>query len=163
MSLPAGSMISLVVALEGLCTIWPREGGERQVAAIDFVKGNHRNVLQPGDLLSRIELPADALRKRTAFRRISLTHQGRAAALLAGTLCPRTGVFMLTVTASTERPLRLEFSQVPGQYELGARLTREIPDAWYFDDVHGAPDYRKHITHYFAEQIRRELSDHASA
>ena len=28
----------------------------------------------------------------------------------------------------------------------------------WFDDVHGAPDYRKHLTLYFAEEIRRELS-----
>ena len=75
------------------------------MAVEDFVTGNHQNVLQPGDLLRSIELPASAMRKRTCFRRISLTHLGRSTALLAGTLDPRDGVFMLTVSASTERPL----------------------------------------------------------
>ena len=28
----------------------------------------------------------------------------------------------------------------------------------FFDDVHGTPEYRKHMTFYFAEEIRRELS-----
>ncbi len=28
----------------------------------------------------------------------------------------------------------------------------------YHDDVHGAPDYRKHLTYHFAEEIRGELS-----
>ena len=42
--------------------------------------------------------------------------------------------------------------------QLG-RLEEEIPDSRYFDDVHGSPDYRKHMTHYFAEQIRAELAD----
>ncbi|HVA77850.1 MAG TPA: FAD binding domain-containing protein, partial [Candidatus Binataceae bacterium] len=57
MSLPAGPMISLAAALEAICTIEQRGGGERRVALEDFVTGNHRNVLQPGDLLRRINFP----------------------------------------------------------------------------------------------------------
>jgi CO/xanthine dehydrogenase FAD-binding subunit len=158
MSLPAGAMISLAVALEGICTTQLRDGSERRIAIEDFVTGNHQNVLKPGDLLRRIDLPASALRKRAAFRRMSLTHLGRSAVLLAGTLDRRDGVFMLAVTASTPRPLRLKFPKIPDADALRARLEKEIPDEMYFDDVHGAPDYRKHLTHYFAEEIRRELS-----
>jgi CO/xanthine dehydrogenase FAD-binding subunit len=156
MSLPAGPMISLAVALEGICTIRQRDGTERRVAVEDFVTGNNKNVLQPGDLLRRIDLPASALRKRSAFRRISLTHLGRSAALLIGTLSPQDGVFMLTVSASTERPLRLRFARVPDAQALRTRLEHEIPA--FFDDVHGTPEYRKHMTFHFAEEIRRELS-----
>ena len=157
MSLPAGPMISLTVALEGSCRILNRDGGERRVAVEDFVTGNHQNVLQPGDLLRSIGLPASALRKRTCFRRMSLTHLGRSAALLAGTLDPHDGVFMLTVSASTERPHRLRFPKLPAADELLARLEREIPK--FFDDVHGTPEYRQHMTFYFAEEIRREVSN----
>ena len=157
MSLPAGPMISLTVALEGVCKILQRNGGEREVAVEDFVTGNHENVLQPGDLLRSIELPASALRKQSSFRRISLTHLGRSAALLAGTIDPPDGVFMLTVSASTERPHRFKFSRLPSADQLLTRLQREIPN--YFDDVHGTRDYREHMTLYFAEEIRRELSN----
>ena len=156
MSLPAGPMISLAVALEGLCTITQRDGGERRVAVEDFVTGDHKNVLRPGDLLRRIDLPASALRKLTSFRRISLTHLGRSAALLIGTLGSHDGVFMLTVSASTERPRRVKFAQLPNADDLRATLEHEIPI--FFDDVHGTPEYRKHMTFYFAEEIRRELS-----
>ena len=158
MSLPAGPMISLTVALEGVCKILNRDGGERRVPVEDFVTGNHQNVLQPGDLLRSIELPASALRKRTCFRRISLTHLGRSTALLAGTLDPRNGIFMLTVSASTERPYRLAFAKLPDAADLRARLEREIPK--FFDDVHGTPEYRQHMTLYLAEEIRRELADY---
>src|SRR5216683_5780377 len=79
MSLPAGPMISLAVALEGICTVIASDGRERRVSVEDFVTGNHRNLLQPGDLLRRIVLPASAMRKRSRFRRISLTHLGRSA------------------------------------------------------------------------------------
>jgi CO/xanthine dehydrogenase FAD-binding subunit len=158
MSLPAGPMISLTVALEGLCTIQLREGGERQVAVEEFVTGNNQNILQPGDLLRSIELPIAALRKQTSFRRMSLTHLGRSSALLIGTLSPQDGTFMLTVSASTKRPIRLSFDQVPDSRSLHELLRETIADSMYHDDVHGAPDYRKHLTHYFAEEIRSELS-----
>jgi CO/xanthine dehydrogenase FAD-binding subunit len=159
MSLPAGPMISLAVALEGICRISKRDGGERRVAVEDFVTGNHQNILQPGDLLRSIELPASALRKRSCFRRISLTHLGRSAALLAGTVGANDGVFMLTISASTDRPHRLKFPQIPEAGALRARIDHEIPK--FFDDVHGTPEYRKHMTYYFAEEIRRELSKQA--
>ncbi len=157
MSLPAGPMISLTVALEGVCRILNRDGSERRVDVEDFVTGNHKNVLQPGDLLRSIELPASALRKRACFRRISLTHLGRSTALLAGTIDPQDGVFMLMVSASTDRPHRLKFPKLPTAGALRARLEREIPK--FFDDVHGTPEYRQHMTLHLAEEIRRELSN----
>ncbi len=161
MSLPAGPMISLAVALEGICTVIAPDGGERRVAVEDFVTGNHLNSMRPGDLLRRIEVPASALSKRSCFRRISLTHLGRSAALLVGTLDPQDGVFMLTVSASTERPHRLKFPKVPNAEDLRARIEREIPK--FFDDVHGTPDYRQHITFHLAEEIRREISKKGNA
>ncbi len=156
MSLPAGPMISLTVALEGACTVLRRDRGEYRMAVEDFVIGDHRNVMAPGDLLTRIDLPASALRKRASFRRISLTHLGRSTALLIGTLDRHDGTFMLTVSAATERPYRLKFPRLPGAAELRARLTRDIPK--FFADVHGAPEYRAPVTFHLAEEIRRELS-----
>jgi CO/xanthine dehydrogenase FAD-binding subunit len=158
MSLPAGAMISLTAALEGVCTVWQRDGSEQSVRVVDFVTGVHQNILGPGDLLRSIDLPASALHKMASFRRMSLTHMGRSAVLLIATLCPREGSMALTVTAATVRPVRIEFPRVPAADQLRSRLCEEIPDDWYLDDVHGTPDYRKHLTFHFAEDIRRELS-----
>jgi CO/xanthine dehydrogenase FAD-binding subunit len=158
MSLPAGALISLTAALEGVCTIWPRSGGERRVPVVDFVTGNNQNVLGPGDLLRSIELPASALRKRASFRRMSLTKEGRSTALLIGTRDPVTGSWALTVTAATLRPVRLAFASAATTEQVQARLREAIPDTQYLDDPHGTPAYRKHLTFYFAEEIRRDLS-----
>src|SRR5205807_2421902 len=128
MSLPAGALISLTAALEGVCTIWQPDGGERRVPVVDFITGDHQNVLRPGELLRGIDLPAAALRKRPSFRRMSLTHQGRSTALLIGTCCPRTGSLALTVTAATVRPVRIEFPSIPSAAQLRGELTRAIPD-----------------------------------
>jgi hypothetical protein len=39
MSLPAGPMIALTAALDGVCTIWKADGSEQRIAVADFVTG----------------------------------------------------------------------------------------------------------------------------
>jgi CO/xanthine dehydrogenase FAD-binding subunit len=158
MSLPAGPMISLAASLEGVCTLWPRGGEPRQVPVVDFVTGNHRNVLAPGELLRSIFLPTHALRKRFAFRRFTLTHLGRSEVLLIGTRCPVHSEFVLTITAATLRPIQLRFEGVPAAAELRHAIDAAVPFGVYLDDVHGSPAHRQHLTYYFAEQIRAELA-----
>ena len=153
-ALPAGPMISLAAALDGVCTVLTRDGGERQVGILDFVLGPQTIALGPGEVLRRVDLPAAALRRRTAFRRISLSPNGRSGALVIGSR--GADAFALTVTASTLRPFRLAFDAYPGADDLDAALGAIPEDAWY-DDVHGAPDWRRHVTREFAEQIRQEL------
>jgi CO/xanthine dehydrogenase FAD-binding subunit len=156
MSLPAGPMISLAAALDGVCTIWKASGGEQKVGVLDFVTGNQTNVLTPGDLLRQIELPLAALKRRAAFRQISLTPVGRSAALLIGTT-DREGDLALTVTASTVRPHRIGFAAMPDAAELREAILDGIPDEIYHDDVHGKPVWRKQMTLRLAEEIRAEL------
>src|ERR1700681_1955334 len=156
MSLPAGPMISLTSALDGVCTIWQADGGERSIASADFVTGDQRNVLAPGDLLRQIDIPLAALKRRSAFRQISLTPVGRSAALLIGSVSSE-GTLALTVTASTVRPVRLSFAAIPQAKELREALLHHIPDALYHNDVHGRPAWRKHMTVRLAEEIRAEL------
>lgn len=157
MSLPAGPMISLTTALEGVITLWPREGEPRQMPVVDFVTGNHQNVLQPGELVRSIFLPAHALKKKHAFHRFTLTHLGRSETLIIGTLCPEHGDFLLTITASTLRPRQFHFGAIPTAAELRGVIDG-IPLEDYLADTHGSPAHRQHLTYYFSEQIRHELS-----
>lgn len=163
MSLPAGAMISLTCALEATYTLWPRSGAPRTVAAIDFVTGNHANILEPGELLRSIHVPAAALTRRTAFRRASLTKLGRSAALLIGTQGEAKGDLLLTITAATPRPVQLRFPRVPTAAQLRQAIDAAIPADGYFHDVHGSAPYKRHVTGYFAEEIRRELAQGAHA
>jgi CO/xanthine dehydrogenase FAD-binding subunit len=157
MSLPAGPMTSLTAALEGVLTLWPRNGGPRQVPVVDFVTGNHQNVLAPGELVRSIFLPAHALKKKYAFRRFTLTHLGRSETLLIGTRCPEHGEFLLTITASTLRPIQLRFEKMPSAIEVKSAIDKAVPFDLYLDDVHGSPAHRQKLTYYFAEQIRTDL------
>ncbi|MFG2096603.1 FAD binding domain-containing protein [Streptomyces sp. NPDC048612] len=156
MSLPAGPMITLTVALEARYELWGTDGTSRTVDALDFVTGNHENVLGFGEVLRRIDIPAPALRKRTAHRRFSLTRLGRSTVFLIGTQTPGTHDLLLTVTAGTTRPVRMAFDEVPGARTLRQRLDALPADIW-FDDPNGTPDHRRHLTRHFAEEIRHEL------
>jgi CO/xanthine dehydrogenase FAD-binding subunit len=157
MSLPAGPMISLTVALEGTYTLLPREAPPREVRAADFVTGNHANVLERGELLRSIHLPATALAKSFAFRRSELTHLGRSSVLLVGTRNKPAGGLTLTVTAATVKPVQLTFDASPTAAQLRAAIDAAIPESLYLDDVHGSPSHRRHLTYHYAEQIRQEL------
>jgi len=156
MSLPAGPMISLISALDGACTIWKANGGEQKLPVVDFIIGNQRNRLTPGDVLRQIDIPITALKRRSAFRRISLTPVGRSAALLVGSL-ESDGALTVTVTASTVRPIQLAFPRQPDAAVLRDAIAQHITDDLYHDDVHGKPFWRKHMTLRLAEEIRCEL------
>jgi CO/xanthine dehydrogenase FAD-binding subunit len=158
LALPAGPMIALATALDATCAIWSVDGGERHVPVADFILGAQRNALHPGEILRSLSIPAAALMRRTAFRRISLSPNGRSGALLIGTRDPAGG-FALTVTASVRRPVRLVFAGLPERAEVVAALENAIPDALYHDDVHGRPDWRRHITRHLAGEIRDALAE----
>ncbi|MFG2981498.1 FAD binding domain-containing protein [Streptomyces sp. NPDC048258] len=156
MSLPAGPMITLTVALEARYELWAPDGSVRTVDALDFVTGNNRNVLAPGELLRRVDIPAHALRKRAAHRRFTLTHLGRSTVFLIGTHTPGTSNLLLTVTAGTTRPVRFAFDSMPDAHTLRQSIDAIPADVW-FADPNGTPDHRRHLTQHFAEEIRGEL------
>ena len=156
MSLPAGPMISLTAALDGVCTIWKAGGGEQRLPVAEFVTGNQRNRLSPGDLLRQIDIPLPALKRRSAFRQIALAPVGRSAALLIGSL-DGAGALNLTVTASTVRPIQVSFPEPPDASTLRTAICEEISDDLYHADIHGKPLWRKQMTLRLAEEIRTEL------
>ncbi len=158
LALPAGPMTALAAALDGTCTIWTHDGGERRVDALDFVLGDRRTALGDGEILRSVTLPAASLRRRAAFRQTSLTPGGRSAALLIGT-AGQEGDIALTITAATPRPVRLDFAALPSATALAQAIEASVTArALWFDDVHGAPDWRRHISLRLAEEIRCELA-----
>ena len=140
----------------------PGEGSSvRRLSALDLVLGPQQTALAPGEILRAIDIPAAALARRTAFRRISLSPNGRSGALLIGTRADD-GLLALTVTASTRRPVRLDLPADCDAERLRAILASAIPPVLWYDDVHGAPDWRAHVTALLAEEIRAELVDGAA-
>ncbi|GGO38515.1 FAD binding domain-containing protein [Streptomyces lasiicapitis] len=156
--LPAGPMISLTAALGGECLLRSQRGAVRRVDVADFVTGAGRTVLDEGELLRSVTLPARALRCRTAFRQASLYGLGRSGALVIGALDPADGSLTVTVTAATVRPVRLWFPLPPDAAGLRAALTAAVGADEWFDDIHGLPEWRRHMAFRYAEEVRRELN-----
>jgi CO/xanthine dehydrogenase FAD-binding subunit len=158
MSLPAGPMVTMTVALEAVYTLWAPDGSERTVDAVDFVTGNHMNILSPGEVLRKIDIPVRALRKRHATGRFTLTKLGRSTVFMIGTQSVDAADLLLTITAATTHPIRLAFDTVPDPDDLQHRID-ELPEGVWFDDPNGTPDHRHHLAKYYAEEIRRELTN----
>jgi len=152
-SLPAGAMISLAAALDAEAVIWSPDGSEKRMPVADFVTGPRMNALAHGEVLRSIEIGRSALGQRTAFRRIALSPLGRSGTLIIGR---REGDgLVITITAGTPRPVQLRFTSMPSAAELRAAV--DGVEEWY-DDPHGAPDWRHATSALFAEEIRQELS-----
>jgi len=176
LALPAGPMISLTAALDGVCTIWGPGQPPRRVPVAEFVTGPGRCALAPGELLRSVHLPAAALASATAFRQMSLSELGRSAAVVfrrrspphaappaarpAGARRPGSGRgadgVVITVTAATARPLQLRFARLPGAGEVLAAIDAARPQ-WH-DDVHGTPAWRAAITRELALEVLADLA-----
>nr|WP_198428694.1 FAD binding domain-containing protein [Nocardia bovistercoris] len=155
LALPAGGVLAAVTALDAVALIWTPDGRDRRVALRDFVLAPERTVLEPGEILRSVTVPTSSLLARTAFRRISLATTGRSGAVVMGRREPDDRT-VLTITAATARPVVLDFPEPPHPETLAAALTTVDPDLW-FDDPHGAPDWRAHVTGLLANAVAAEL------
>ncbi len=156
LALPAGPMISLTSALDGVCTIWDRAGAPRQVPVTDFVTGAGTCALAPGELLRSVRLPAAALADATAFRQIALAPLGRSGAVVIGRRSPAGDRVVVTLTAATVAPVQLRFAGLPTRGELLDAIAAAQP--CYHDDVHGLPAWREAVTGELAAEVLAELA-----
>jgi CO/xanthine dehydrogenase FAD-binding subunit len=155
LSLPAGPMTSLTSALDGVLLLRDPVGARRSVPVADFVTGDGQNVLRPGELLTHVWLPPEPLSAKTAFRQLSLSPVGRSAVLVIARR-DRGGQTVVTVTASTPRPVQLRFPAPPTPAETLAALDAAAPA--YLDDVYGNAAWRAAMTRRLVTGALEELS-----
>ena len=160
LSLPAGPMISLASALDGIARLRGPGPVSRDVPVAGFVTGDGRNTLRRGELLTHVWLPAGPAGSRLAFRQLSLSPLGRSAVLViarrtlgGGTTAGAETV--VTVTASTPRPVQLRFGAPPTPAEALAALDAAAP--LYLDDVHGSTSWRAAMTRRLVTEVLGEL------
>lgn len=144
LALPAGAMVSLLVALEATAVVWTPDGGVRREPVSGLVTGVRETTLAPGEVLRALEVPAAALGTTYAFRRQSLAAYGRSSVVVTAT------AERLCVTASTTRPVVLDPA---GDWEAAL----DAADCWYAD-AHGAADWRRAMTFRLAAEALEEVS-----
>jgi hypothetical protein len=54
--------------------------------------------------------------------------------------------------------VQLHFDRLPSAEALRRAIDAAIKESDWFDDVHGSAPYKRHLTYYYAEQIRAELA-----
>jgi CO/xanthine dehydrogenase FAD-binding subunit len=155
LSLPAGPMISLGSALDGVVLLRGPGEARREMPVADFITGDGRNKLRPGELLTHLWLPPEPLRARMTFRQLSLSPVGRSAVLVIARH-DRGGQAVVTVTASVPRPVCLRFPGAPTPAEAMGRLDAAAPE--YLDDVHGSAHWRRAMTRRLITEALGELT-----
>jgi CO/xanthine dehydrogenase FAD-binding subunit len=155
LSLPAGPMTSLASALDGMVLVRGPGGTRRGLPVADFVTGDGSNELRAGELLTHVWLPSAPLEGRTAFRQLSLSPVGRSAVLVIARRDPA-GQTVITVTASTPRPVQLRFPAAPSPAEALAGLDAAAPA--YIGDVHGNATWRAAMTRRLIAEALGELA-----
>jgi len=153
-SFAAGAMVSLCVALDATAQVWTPDGDEYHLPVAELVTGNGTNSLRPGDVLRAVDIPDNALRARTGFRKIALSTLGRSGAVLTGRV-DEDGQATLTITAATLRPTVLRYPTLPDTGTL--RSDVEAVDGYYTDPL-GVADWRRQVSGVLLEEIRQELS-----
>ncbi|MBO3094334.1 FAD binding domain-containing protein [Cellulomonas dongxiuzhuiae] len=153
LALPAGAMTSLLAGLDAVAVVWTPDGGERREAVADLVVGPGRTTLAPGEVLRAFDVPTHALEARAAVRQIALTAVGRSSSLVVARR-DADGTVTLTVTAATPRPVQHRFASPPTSAQVDGVLTGL---EWY-DDLHGAPDWRRAVTTLLAHEVLAEVA-----
>lgn len=150
LALPAGPMTSLAAGLGATALLWTLDGGERHLPVADLVAGVRQTTLAPGEVLRAVEFPPSP--DWAAHRRASLAPLGRSAALVVARR--DAAGFTVTVTASTPAPRVFSFPAVPD----AAALASAVGTCDWYDDAHGAADWRRAMTLRFAEELRAEAA-----
>jgi len=153
-SFSAAAMLAACVTLDATAVVWTADGEERIVPVASLPTGNGTTCLAHGDLVREIRIGADALRARTALRKVALAELGRSGAVVTGR-AHADGRTVIVVTAATLTPtvLRYEAPPTPGQARDDARAA-----TGFYTDPLGAADWRRHVAGVLAAQVAEELA-----
>ena len=162
LSLPAGPMTSLTAALDGVAAITRPDGRRPHASPVaDLVTGDGTNALAPGELLTRVDLPAAALTARAAFRQVSLSAVGRSAVLVIARRPRR------RPAGNGDHGDRRDPAPGPAPLPRPPRARRRAGRARrrrlgrrsrYLDDVHGGAVWRAAMTRRCVTEVIAELA-----
>jgi aerobic carbon-monoxide dehydrogenase medium subunit len=148
---PTNHLPPLMVALDARMTIAGPEG-EREVAAEDFFLGVYFTAVGPGELLTRITVPAP---------------EGAGDGFAAATI-GKDGTCIVSAAAAVRggqaRVALGAVSAVPVLLAAEAGSVREAVRALALDppsDVHASADYRRHLAGVLSERAVRQASERA--
>lgn len=164
---PAADSTPALIALGAVCVI-AGPGGSREVSVAEFCTAPGRNVLQRGELLQELRLPAPASHSGSHYRRfiprnemdiavvgvgaaVTLDDSGRrivAGRIALGAVAPTPLLAAKAGDLLRDQPAETE------TYRAAAQAAVEIVTP--IDDMRGTAAYRRHITGVLVERVLEE-------
>src|SRR5882757_2852165 len=146
---PTNHLPPLMVAIGAQMTI-AGAAGERVVSADEFFLGVYLTAVGPGELLTKITLPAG---KRDAFEAVTLGVDGTCIASAAASINGSVRIALGCVDAT---PVLLEpASAEEGAVREAVRNAGVLPPS----DVHASSEYRLHLAEVLAVRAARQASE----
>jgi carbon-monoxide dehydrogenase medium subunit len=146
---PTNHLPPLMVSIGADMTI-AGQGGERVVSADEFFLGVYLTAVGPGELLTKITLPAG---KRDAFEAVTLGVDGTCIASAAASI---NGSLRIALGCIDATPVLLEpASADEAAVREAVRGAGLVPPA----DVHASSEYRLHLAEVLAVRAARQASE----
>jgi carbon-monoxide dehydrogenase medium subunit len=146
---PTNHLPPLMVSIGAQMTI-AGQGGERVVSADEFFLGVYLTAVGPGELLTKITIPAG---KRDAFAAVTLGVDGTCIASAAASV---NGSLRIALGCVDATPVLLQpASADEGAVREAVRAAGIVPPA----DVHASSEYRMHLVEVLAVRAARQASE----
>ena len=160
------AMVTLDAAL-----VLQGEGGERTVAAEDFVLGTMTTVLEPGELLREVRVPAVAAGSGVSFQEVSRRYGdfALAGAAVLLTLDPDGVVTGARLTLTGPAPIRARaaedalLGERPSEALFREAARRAVAGIEQDSDMHATAEYRLRACETLARRALTEAAERAAA
>lgn len=159
---PAGELPAVMLALNARFILRNRSGS-RTVSAADFFVGLFTTAIEPGELLTEIEIPKAAKRSGYAFQEISRRHGDFALVGVAATVsvdeqgkCDGSRIALLSVG---DRPMLAEQAslalkgQMPSAEAIKAAADAVQQDIDPSSDIHASAKYRRQLAQVLTRRV----------
>jgi len=159
---PAGDLPAVVLALDARLEAASRGGATRRLDAAEFFRGAYTTALAPGELLTRVHLPALPARTGAAYAKFRNPASGYAVVGIAACVglgedgrvaTARVGVTGVGEVAYRARDCEAALiGQEPSAERLHEAAARAAAGVEPLDDVYASGEYRTYLTGVFAER-----------
>ncbi len=144
---PTNHLPPLMVAVEARMTIATAGGGEHEVSAEDFFLGVYLTAVGPGELLTRISIPAG---KKDGFAAVTLGADGTCICTAAASV---NGAVRVALGCVDAVPVLL-VTDTPEEIAEAVRAANLEPPS----DVHASAEYRTHLASVLATRAAQEAA-----
>lgn len=132
LALSVGVVAPVLIALEATYTLINLQGSLRHIPAQDFQTGPQQTLLQPGEALRSIWIPAQRLRGPSTFQRLGITQTDPALVIVAGSRDPDSGNYRFGLNAALSPPQLVRLGSRPNPEHL-PQLLAEQAHGWIAD------------------------------